>query len=444
MKALVKIGIPGALLLIAAFFTSEKANAQSPYAISYQTFYNELSPYGRWISTPEYGYIWLPDVEHGFQPYSTRGHWVMTEYGNTWVSDYSWGWAPFHYGRWYYDNYFGWAWVPGTEWGPAWVSWRSGGGYYGWAPLSPGLNIHVSVIPAHHWVFVPQMYITSPRIYSYYVPRRRVVNVYHTTVIVNNYHTTNNYTYVSGPSRIEVERATRSRVRVHNIQQVDRPGRSHVNNGVVNVYRPLVRENTRTAARPTTEHASAGAGRNSRTSVDRSRNSNSVSNNSDIRRSQYNSNAPSTSRTPETTEVRSPQEAGRNYGNSRSYSGTPSKRSSSGEVSKPSQSAPARSREYVGTNYGSSKRSAQVEQNQRYNSGVLSREATNSNRTSVRTERNTTQQSQRMAPKPSQTNSREQVQRSSSQRAAGTQGASTQSRSQSVPSGRETARTRRN
>lgn len=31
----------------------------------------------------------------------------------------------------------GWVWVPGVEWAPAWVSWRVGGGYIGWAPLPP-------------------------------------------------------------------------------------------------------------------------------------------------------------------------------------------------------------------------------------------------------------------------------------------------------------------
>ncbi len=55
----------------------------------------------------------------------------MTEYGNTWVSDYDWGWAPFHYGRWVNNRYNEWVWIPDTVWSPAWVSWRSGGGYYG-------------------------------------------------------------------------------------------------------------------------------------------------------------------------------------------------------------------------------------------------------------------------------------------------------------------------
>ena len=72
----------------------------------------------------------------GFSPYATGGHFALTEYGWTWVSDWNWGWAPFHYGRWI-TRAGRWSWVPGSMWGPAWVSWRSGGGYVGWSPLPP-------------------------------------------------------------------------------------------------------------------------------------------------------------------------------------------------------------------------------------------------------------------------------------------------------------------
>ena len=69
--------------------------------ISIQTFYDELLPYGEWIYTSEYGYVWRPyvDNQEGFRPYSSKGNWVYTDLGWTWVSDYRWGWATFHYGR---------------------------------------------------------------------------------------------------------------------------------------------------------------------------------------------------------------------------------------------------------------------------------------------------------------------------------------------------------
>jgi hypothetical protein len=107
---------------------------------AYQQFEAPLQGVGSWYTDATYGRIWVPSpmvVGNDFTPYYTGGHWVLSEYGWTWVSDWSWGWAPFHYGRWITVGGVGWAWVPGTVWGPAWVAWRSGDGYVGWAPLPP-------------------------------------------------------------------------------------------------------------------------------------------------------------------------------------------------------------------------------------------------------------------------------------------------------------------
>ena len=133
------------LIMLAGVFSSNSAAAQGYDDVEYDDFYNELEPYGDWDNDPEYGSVWYPNEGPDFRPYGTNGYWTMTEYGNTWVSNYSWGWAPFHYGRWVHRGHRGWAWIPGYEWGPAWVNWRSGGGYYGWAPMSPGVSINVNI-----------------------------------------------------------------------------------------------------------------------------------------------------------------------------------------------------------------------------------------------------------------------------------------------------------
>jgi len=252
MKTLKTTGLTVfAAIAFLAFATPKAALAQPGVRVSFQMFYDQLAPHGEWVDDPDYGYIWLPNVSRDFQPYATNGYWVMTNYGNTWVSNYSWGWAPFHYGRWMYTDYYGWAWVPGYEWGPAWVSWRSGGGYYGWAPLGPRMSININIgIPHHHWVFVPQRYITSPRIYSYYIPHRNRVSIYNRTTIINNTYVYNNRTYVSGPKRADIERATRSRVSVRDIRATSSPGRAKVDNRSVSLYRPEIDRNSRTAARP--------------------------------------------------------------------------------------------------------------------------------------------------------------------------------------------------
>jgi hypothetical protein len=213
------------------------ADLEQPADVSVDSFEDELAPHGRWIDTPEYGRVWIPNVEEDFQPYATNGRWVVTSYGNTWVSDYEWGWAAFHYGRWYRHDTYGWAWVPGRVWGPAWVSWRSGGGYYGWAPLSPSVSININ-LPGFFWTFVPQAYITSYRVYDHYVPRTQVVNVYQNTTIVRNNYRINNRTYVYGPRRQEIEQVTNRRVEVYQVNRSHRPGRSTIAGQQVSIYRP--------------------------------------------------------------------------------------------------------------------------------------------------------------------------------------------------------------
>jgi hypothetical protein len=241
MNALKKIGMIClvAWVAIGLGFTG-RVSAQPGLSVPVESFYDELAPYGEWTQYPGYGNAWIPSAGPDFQPYASNGHWIVTEYGNTWVSDYDWGWAPFHYGRWIYDPaYGGWLWLPGSDWGPAWVSWRSGGGYYGWAPLGPGVNINLNVnLPAFCWTFVPQAYITSPRLYNYRVSRPNVVNIYQNTTIINNVYRSNNRAYVYGPQRGDIERVTRRSVPVYRVDQMSRPGRSVVGNGSVGFYHP--------------------------------------------------------------------------------------------------------------------------------------------------------------------------------------------------------------
>jgi hypothetical protein len=96
-----------------------------------------LTPHGTWVTFGSYGRCWRPaHVSVEWRPYCT-GEWVWTDCGWYWASDEPWAWACYHYGSWVWDTGVGWIWVPGVEWAPAWVSWRVGGGYVGWAPLPP-------------------------------------------------------------------------------------------------------------------------------------------------------------------------------------------------------------------------------------------------------------------------------------------------------------------
>jgi len=99
-------------------------------------FYAPLTPSGVWVDVGNYGHCWRPaHVEADWRPYCD-GQWVYTDDGWYWQSDESWAWATYHYGSWVYtdDN---WYWVPDAVWAPAWVEWRTGGGYCGWAPCGP-------------------------------------------------------------------------------------------------------------------------------------------------------------------------------------------------------------------------------------------------------------------------------------------------------------------
>ncbi len=236
------------VLFLSLGFT--KVQAHPGDRISLQTFYDELSYYGDWINNPDYGYVWRPNVGSDFRPYYTNGHWVMTEYGNTWVSDYDWGWAPFHYGRWFYDDYDGWVWAPDTAWGPAWVTWRTGGGYYGWAPLAPRISININIgrhyIPDNYWVFIPQRCIYYPSYGRYWEPRRNVYIV-HNTTIINNIYTNRNVRYYSGPRPDDVRRATRQNVPVYRVADDSSPGATRVSRDAVNIYRPEVKNDGRSS-----------------------------------------------------------------------------------------------------------------------------------------------------------------------------------------------------
>jgi Family of unknown function (DUF6600) len=103
-------------------------------------FYAPLSSCGTWVDVGSYGRCWRPaGVVVGWRPYC-NGYWMWTDCGWYWASDEPWAWACYHYGYWVYDSTYGWIWVPGIDWAPAWVCWRFGGGYIGWAPmLPPGL-----------------------------------------------------------------------------------------------------------------------------------------------------------------------------------------------------------------------------------------------------------------------------------------------------------------
>ena len=147
-------------------------------------FHAPLAPHGTWVEVDTYGRCWRPArVAVGWRPYVV-GHWEWTDCGWYWFSDEPWAWACYHYGSWVHHSHHGWMWVPGIEWAPAWVTWRVGGGYIGWAPLPPHHARVAVTVGAPHFVFVQ-----SARFHDRHARSTVIVNntkIINETTVINN------------------------------------------------------------------------------------------------------------------------------------------------------------------------------------------------------------------------------------------------------------------
>lgn len=170
-----------------------------PENVDVSYFYDALSPYGDWIWDDTYGWVWSPYAKPvDWRPY-TDGEWIWTDYGWTWVSDEDWGWGPYHYGRWYDHSTNGWCWVPGQEWAPAWVAWREGDGWVGWAPLPPEVVWRAGMgfdhrdwddlpgVRHYWWSFCQERDLPGPEVQRRLAPRHRAIILVMETRNVTNY-----------------------------------------------------------------------------------------------------------------------------------------------------------------------------------------------------------------------------------------------------------------
>src|SRR5689334_22354700 len=100
--------LPVVALVLALGALAPRASAAVDVTVTVGGFYDELAPYGRWVSVDRYGDVWCPSVaDAAWQPYS-NGEWVWTDYGWTWVSNDAWGADPYHYGSWVWLAGYGW------------------------------------------------------------------------------------------------------------------------------------------------------------------------------------------------------------------------------------------------------------------------------------------------------------------------------------------------
>ena len=214
-----------AVLLSSNFMATRQVQANSSVNVDIGIFHDALAPYGNWVNHRTYGQVWYPlNVARDWRPY-TDGYWAHThDYGWLWVSHEPWGWAPFHYGRWAWDSWYGWVWVPGRTWAPAWVFWRSGGGYAAWAPMppnvvwQPGVGLNISYfnydrdLSWDSWVAVREYDLPHQHMSRHIYPssqNRQVINV---TNYTNNVTLINNTIVNQGVPINQIEEITRKPV----------------------------------------------------------------------------------------------------------------------------------------------------------------------------------------------------------------------------------------
>lgn len=240
---------------------SEFQDNHPHHGISFQVFYDNLSPYGDWVSYPGYGYVWVPAVGRDFSPYMTDGQWVYSDEGWLWASDYRWGWAPFHYGSWLYDDYYGWVWVPGYDWAPAWVTWGYYDDYYGWAPIMPGIHYNTYRPSAYYWHFVPARHLCDRYIYRYEVDRHHNHRYVEHVTYINNYRHDrgrdgdrgrdhDRMEYNSGPDFNHVRDHGHFEPKVMRVSDQKEAGTPQMRDGSITAYRPEVDRDNRGDSKP--------------------------------------------------------------------------------------------------------------------------------------------------------------------------------------------------
>lgn len=245
--------IPALVLSFGVPLVLPVSPAQAEARVSFAFFYDNLSPYGEWVSVGDYGYSWHPtQVDPDWSPY-TEGNWAYTNDGWTWVSDEPWADVTYHYGRWVDVDGYGWCWVPGYEWGPAWVSWRSSDDYVGWAPLPPEAEWQPSV---GFSVWTDSYYDIGPRYYRFCHVRdfcepnmRRVVRPWRENIslmgltinITNiNYNDYDRRVFCGGPHLEFLRERTSRPVRHLRVVEEDRYERSIVRGDELRIFRPMI------------------------------------------------------------------------------------------------------------------------------------------------------------------------------------------------------------
>ena len=238
--------------------------------VSFQSFYDELSPYGEWIMITKeeidseltkgegqgyssitddenFIYVWQPTTAgKNWNPY-INGKWQYTEQGWMWVSDYNWGWAPYHYGRWMRFKEYGWIWLPGYVWAPAWVMWRVSDTHIGWTPLSPVAkwNSESGITTENYrfkpkdedWVFVQKSSFIDNLNDAKVIPAKDNKSLIPKSQTILNLKSENSRVLNTGPDVREIEKSTGRAIIQKNISSLSTRNKALIGENEIKVYR---------------------------------------------------------------------------------------------------------------------------------------------------------------------------------------------------------------
>ena len=132
-------------------------------------------------------------------------------------------------------------------WGPAWVEWRQGGGYIGWAALPPGrhgvdvnIEIGVEVGEPPYWAFafVEERYIIDEHVRDHFEPVTRNVTIFNITKNITRYEVVNGRFVNRGIDVNYVQKVTGQPVRHYGVSEVARPYAAGLRGNRIGAYRP--------------------------------------------------------------------------------------------------------------------------------------------------------------------------------------------------------------
>lgn len=178
-----------------------------------------------------------------YVPYA-NGQWINTDQGWYFKAVTPAEEITSHYGRWVMTPNLGWVWMPGRVWAPAWVDWRENPDYVAWTPIPPQVyivNNTISVPPIDddsRYVVVEKRYFVEPSFYKYsYKENKNKIMIKEMTK-TNGIMVMNKTIINKGPEVTEIEKVTNRKIEVVKITRVNTRSDVKITPTAISIYTP--------------------------------------------------------------------------------------------------------------------------------------------------------------------------------------------------------------